>query len=439
MEWIGRGMNLSVRETGTWQRTLDIEVPAADVERHLDDVARDIQRRASLPGFRKGRVPLDMVRQQFAQTVEQQFLESFVPKLTSEGVSEAGLAPVVPPLVRNLKFGPGQPLRFEAQVEVRPEIEAKDYRKLPGVRRVRTITDADFDRVMDELREESAVFADLDRPAGREDVVLLDSQRIDLNGRRMPGTRLKSRRIQLGAPEMLPELENALLGAEPGQERTFEMNYPDDYQNQELAGQRIRYVVKIRKIQEKKLRDLDDNFAREVFHLESLEELRSRVRANLESEEQTRIRREVEGSVSDALIQRNPVDLPERLVEWTLDRVMHEATGHREVPEHLKKDLAERYRPGVERSLKREVLLAAVARQEKLEVSDEEVASEIDRMARAEPRQAARIRARYQSAEARQGLLEALLERKALDWLIEQAELKDEEIQPSQLVVPAGR
>jgi trigger factor len=432
-------MNLSVRETGAWQRTLDIEVPAEEVERHLDEVARDIQRRASLPGFRKGRVPLDMVRQQFAHTVEQQFLESLVPRLTGEAVDEAKLAPVIPPLVRNLKYSPGQPLRFEAQVEVRPEVEASDYRKLPAVRRVRAIADADVDRVITDLREESAVFVDLERPAGRGDVVLLDSQRVDANGRRLSGTRLKSRRIQLGAPEMLPELENALLGAEPGQERTFEMTYPSDYQSPELAGQRVRYVVKIRKIQEKKLRELDDNLAREVFHLESLEELRSRVRANLENEEATRIRREVEGAVSDALVQRNTVELPERLVEWTLDRVIHEAAGHREVPEHLHKDLAERYRPGVVRSLQREVLLAAVARQEKLDASDDDVASEIDRMARAEPRQAARIRARYQSAEARQGLRESLLERKALDWLIDQAEVKVEEIQSSPLVVPAGR
>jgi trigger factor len=432
-------MNLSARETGAWQHTLDIEVQVDEVERRLDEVARQIQRRASLPGFRKGRVPLDMVRQHFAHSVEQQFLESFIPQLTGEAVDQARLSPVIPPLVRNVRFVPGQPLRFEAQVDVRPEVEAKDYRKLPGVKRVRTISDADVARVLEELREESAVFVDLERPAERGDVVLLDSQRIDPNGRRLPGTRLKSRRIQLGAPDIMPELENALLGAEPGQERTFELAYPQDYQNEELAGQRVRYVVKIRKIQEKKLRDLDDNLARDVFHLESLEELRSRVRLNLETEERVRVQRELEGAISEALIQRNAMELPARLIEWTLDRVVHEATGGRGISEDLHKDLEARYRPGVERSLKREVLLAAVARQEGLEVGDEEVAGEIDRMARAEPRQAARIRARYQSAEPRQGLRESLLERKALDWLINQAELKEEEIQAQPLVVPAGR
>jgi trigger factor len=431
-------MKLSTRETGPWQHTLDVEVPVDEVERRLDEVAREIQRRASLPGFRKGRVPLDMVRQHFASSVEQQFLESFVPQLTGEAVDEARLSPVVPPLVRNLRFLPGQPLRFEAIVDVRPDVEAKNYRKLPAVKRVRTIGDGDVEKVLDELREESAVFGDLDRPAARGDVVLLDSQRVDANGRRLPGTRLKARRLQLGAPDMMPELESALLGAREGQERTFELQYPPDYQTQELAGQKVRYVAKIRKIQEKKLRDLDDNLAREVFHLESLEELRSRVRLNLETEERVRMQRELETAIGEELIRRNPMQLPDRLVEWTLDRVIHEATGGREVPEDLHKDLATRYRPGVERSLQREVLLAAVARQEGLEVSDEEVGVEIDRMTQAEPRQAARIRARYQAAERRQGLRESLLERKALDWLINQAELKEENIQASPLVVPAG-
>src|SRR5690242_16440227 len=124
-------MNLSVRSTGAWQHALDIEVPLEEVERRLDEVARQIQRRASLPGFRKGRVPLDMVRQHFAASVEQEFLESYLPRVTGEAVDEARLSPVVPPLVRNLRFAPGQSLRFEAVVDVRPEIEAKDYKGLP--------------------------------------------------------------------------------------------------------------------------------------------------------------------------------------------------------------------------------------------------------------------------------------------------------------------
>ena len=431
-------MNLQVRSTGPWQHALDIEVPAEEVGQRLDDVARQIQRRASLPGFRKGKVPLDLVRQHFADTVEQEFLENFVPRMTSEAVDQARLNAVVPPLVRNLRFTPGQPLKFEAVVDVRPEIEAKDYRRLPARRQAQPVDEAAVERVLAGLREESAVFSDVARPAGRGDVVLLDSARLDANGRRMPGTRLKARRIPLGSPEVLPDLENALLGAEAGQERTFEIRYPADYPSPDLAGSVQRYVVNVRKIQEKKLRDLDDNLAREVFKLDSLEELRSRIRLNLDGEERVRIQRELETAVTTELIRRNAFELPERLVQWMLDRVIHEATEGRAVGEALHQELAQRYREGVERSLRRELLLAAVARQEKLEVRDDEVGGEIDRMAQADPRQAARVRARYQAADRREALRESLLERKALDWLINAADIQGDTAE-SPLIVPAAR
>jgi trigger factor len=421
-------MNTTVNATGTWQHTLDIEVPTEEVEARLDEVARTIQRRASLPGFRRGRVPLDMVRQHFAEAVEQEFLEGYLPKLTGQALADARLDPVVPPQVRNLKFVPGQPMRFQAVVEVRPEVEARDFRGISATRRIRVIDEADVDRMIEQLRQESAVFADLDRPLQRGDIAVVDSVRLDANGRRIPSSRAKAVRLELGAPDMLPDLENGLIGAQAGQERTIEIGYPADYPSQELAGRQIRYLVRVRKTQEKKLRDLDDNFSREVFGLPSIEELRARVRRNLEGEENARARREVEDTVVDELIRRNPFELPERLILWTLDRMIQEAAGGRTPEGNALEELRRRYRPVVERSLKREVLLGAVARQEGLEVSEDEVAAEIERMVQADPRQAARVRARYQSAERRRGLGEAMLERRALDRVIEAAVVSEETV-----------
>ena len=432
-------MNVSTRATGAWEYTLDIDVPVEEVDGTLDEVARQVQRRASMPGFRRGRVLLEMVRQHFADRVEQEFLESFVPKIAGEAIEQSRLDPIVTPLVRNLKFGPGQPLRFEVVVDVKPEVEVKSYSGLKARRTVRPVDDAAVEAVLAGLREQSAVFLDLDRPAQRGDVVLLDSTRLDANGRRLPSTRSKNRRIALGARDLLPDLENGLLGAQAGQERTFEVNYPADYPVADLAGKKARYVVKIRKIQEKKLRELDDNLARDVFQLGSLEELRARVRLNLEGEERVRMQRELEETITQELLARNAVELPARWVQRTLARAVAEAAQGEDVPEALRTELAQRYRPDVERSLKRSVLLDAVARQENLEVSAEEITEEVGRMAQAEPRQAARIRARYASAERRETLRDSLRERKALDWLINAAEIQEETVGASPIVVPAGR
>jgi trigger factor len=295
------------------------------------------------------------------------------------------------------------------------------------------------DTVIARLREESAIFEDLDRPAERGDVVLADSVRLDANGRRLNHTRARNLRLELGAPDMLPDLENGLLRAEAGQSRQVIISYPSEHPSPELAGKSMRYEIRVRKIQRKKLRDLDDNFARDVFQLGTLDDLRARVRANLEGDEQTRIRRELESAVTDELIRENPLELPARLTEQMLDHVVREAAGGREVPDQLRGEIEQRYRPGVERSLRREILLGAVARQENLTVNDDEVAAEIDRMAQADPRQAARVRARYQSAERRHALAESLLERKAMDWLIGQAQVREEVVRDEPALVSATR
>src|SRR5512146_1351915 len=295
-------MTHTVRETGQWQHTLTIEVPTDEVEARLIEVSRRFQQQVSIPGFRKGKVPLERVRQDYAAEIEREFLERFIPEVTHRALADSKLAAVVPPSVQNLRFTPGQPLSFDAVVDVAPEVEVKDWKGFPLVRRVRAVDDAAVDAMMAQMREESAVFVDVARPAGPGDIVLLDSQRLDVNGRRLSGTRSKATRVLLGAPELLPDLEKGLAGAEEGQERTITVTYPDDHRQQELAGQTVRYIVNIRKIQEKKLRDPDDNFAKDVFGLDSWATLRDRVKRNLEAEDAQRVRRELEAQAIDELV-----------------------------------------------------------------------------------------------------------------------------------------
>jgi trigger factor len=431
-------MTHTVQETGNWQHTVHVSIPFEEVEVRLDQVARTLQRRVVMPGFRKGKVPLDRVRTEFAAHIEQELLETFIPEAASRAIHDAGLSPVVPPSVTKLDFKPGQPLTFDALVDTAPEIEVKEWKGLALVRRSRVIDDATVDAVIANLRDDSAVFADLDRPAQDGDIVLLDSQRIDANGRRLANTRSKGNRIELGTPELLPELQAGLLGAAAGQERTIAVTYPAGYSQPELAGKSVRYIVSVRKIQEKKLRPLDDNFAKELFKLDSLEALRERVRRNIEAEDAGRVRREMEGAATEELVRRHPFELPARLVTYMLDQVVREQTSGREVPDELRKQLDDHYRPGVERSLKREILLGGIARQESLAVTDEEVAADIDRMCMAEPRQASRIRARYHSAERRAALREGILERKAMDAVLAAAQVRDEAA-PAAVAETVGR
>ena len=189
----------------------------------------------------------------------------------------ASLVAIVPPSVPNLRFTPGQPLSFELVVDTAPKVEVKDWKGYPLKRRIRKVEAAQVESMLQQLREESAVFEDVSRPAGDGDVVLIDVQRLDANGQRLKGTLQKGARILLGAPELLPDLQKGLLGAEAGQERTVTVNYPADYRQTDMAGQAIGYVIKIRQVQFRRLRELDDAFAKEIFGLESLAQLRERI------------------------------------------------------------------------------------------------------------------------------------------------------------------
>jgi len=190
-------MTHTVRETGQWQRTLTIEVPADEVEGRLLAVSRRFQLQVSLPGFRKGKVPLERVRQDYAAEIEREFLERFIPEAAQTAIEEARLNAVVPPSVQNLRFTPGQPLSFEAIVDVAPLVEVRDWKGYALTRRVRPVEESAVEAMVQQMREESAIFADVARPAGAGDIVLLDSQRLDANGRRLAGARSKGTRILL--------------------------------------------------------------------------------------------------------------------------------------------------------------------------------------------------------------------------------------------------
>jgi len=431
-------MTHTVRESGQWQHTVTVEVPADEVESRLLAVSRRFQQLVSIPGFRKGKVPLDRVRQDYAAEIEREFLERFVPEAAQNAITEANLRAVVPPSVQNLRFTPGQSLSFDAVVDVAPQVAVKDWKGYPLVRRVRPVTDAAVDATIAQLREESAVFADVHRAAGPGDVLLVDTQRLDANGRRLAGTRSKGMRLQLGAPGLLPDLEAGLTGALANQERTLTVTYPEDFRQREMAGRTVRYVVHVRQIQEKKLRELDDNFAKDLFGLDSLTALRERVRRNLEAEEAVRVRRELEAQAIDELVRRHPLDLSPRLVGYMLEQVVHEQTGDREVSEELHKQLESHYRPGVERSLRREILLTALAKQESLEVSADEVAVRIQRLTEEDPRNAARVRQHYATAERRRALAESMLEGKALDLVIGAAQVREETLQEPTVIASAA-
>jgi trigger factor len=419
-------MEVRVRKEGPTKRVLELSLTPKEVEHHLDRVANEYQRRASLPGFRKGRAPRSVLEAQFGSSLQEEAVENAVNEAYSKAIQDEGLIPLTPPHVEKVHYSKGEPLQFEATVEVRPAIEARDYREVVIKRKVRELDEAAIDRTLERIREESAQLIDQDRESQVGDIVVIDHVRVDKKGRTLKSSRVRDAALEIDSEALLPEFKEALTGARAGESRTVEVNYPEDFSNKDLAGSSARFHIKVKKVQEKKLRDLDDNLAKELFDLGSLDELRSRIRLQMEAEERLSSRRDMEENLIEQLLELNEIPIPETLAtRLTEDAIRRMGDPPPEMSEEERDEVHRRYRQSVERRIAREWLLDAIGTQESIEVPSEELAEEMKTLAQSKGKTGEDFRSL--SAEERQRRVhDALLERKIFDFLIDAAKVEEE-------------
>ena len=420
-------MNVQVKAETPTRRVLEIEIPPAEIEQELERVVADTARRASLPGFRKGKVPRSMLEQRFGASFEQETLERAIERACRQAFAERNLAPLMPAEITDLKYQHGGPVTFQASIEVRPEVTAQDYKGVAVARKTRDVADADVERELVSLEEASTHWLDVERPAQDGDLLIVDHVRLDAKGQSLKSSRRRDVEILLGSEGLLPAFQAGLLEAAAGESRTLKVSYPADFANADLAGKDVQFHVKVRKIREKKVRLRDDNWARETFGVESLEDLVARIRLNLEGEARLASRRETEDALVESIVDKNPVPVPERWLERRTQEELEELVRRagQPVPEAELADLTGRVRAALERQVQREFLLEAIAQQENLVVTDPEVGEELGKLLSAGGRVAQEFRAL--SPEQRRSRVKDVLERrKVFDFLLENAQVSEE-------------
>jgi len=399
---------------------LEIEVPASAVDSEMESVVREFRRKTVLPGFRRGKVPVDLLQAQFGHTMETEFLKRIVPSAYEKAVEKTQLYPVTMPEIGRVNFRPGRPLTFQAVVEVKPSFEVKGYRNMKLTREQYEVESWQVEEVLKRLREDAAILSPVDREAREGDVLRIDYRRVDKKGNPMKGSQVTDYVIELGSPTVLEDFSRALLGAKAGERRRVEVNYPKDFPQESLAGSQALFQVKVKEINEKILRELDDNFAREVAKVSDLAALKSRIMLNLETSERLKSQEQLEDRVVEKLLQENQFDLPEGLVTGVLETALE-----RSAPRDSDKEAErERLRPMVERSLRRQLILEAIGRAENLEVSDEEIEKGLREIAEERSETVEAVRKRFREEDRMGRFVESLLERKVLNWILEHAEVE---------------
>jgi trigger factor len=434
-------MKTEIAEVSETRRHLTFEVPSDVVEAEIARVAGGYARSARVPGFRQGKVPSAVIRQRYKDQILHDVAHDLIPRLVGAELKERGLNPVAVPDIRDVELDEGKPMTFIADFELMPEINLGEYAGL-SLRKPPAVLEAGaVDRALEQLQQRAARWLTVeDRPADTGDTVIGDLTRkrrgrlIQLAGEASPPSEMEGKpetmqnvSIEVGNAANPPEFNTELAGAPIGATREFAVSYPDDYEVKEMAGQTVDYSVTIKSIRRKELLPLDDDFAKEVSDLESLEALRGRIREDLqhgaEHDADHKLRHDLLTELGGRV--RN---VPDVLVEQEIDRRLQEFVtrlvdqGVDPMKAEINwQEFRERQRQPATETVKSTVAIDEVARRESIEATDEDVDKEIEKFAGRAGRTPAAVRARLEKDGAMERIRAGVRREKTMAWLIEKA------------------
>jgi trigger factor len=364
---------------------VDVEVEPDAVERELAATAKDLAREMKMPGFRKGKVPAEVVMRQLGrEAVLDQALRRALPAWYEEAVTDARVATVGDPKIDLSDLPPkGDPLAFTIEVGVRPNAKLGDYKGVEAGRREAQATDEEVDGELEAQRDALASLENVDRAAGKADFVVLDFVgRVD--GEPFEGGDARGYLLELGSERLIPGFEAQLEGASAGETREVKVTFPDDYGAEHLAGKEAVFECEVKEVKEKRLPELDDDFATDAGGFDSLEEMRTEIASKIAEVKGQQLEAEFREHVVDAVAANATIDVPAELVEAKAREMWQQAArglARRGIPPdqylqmtgRTEDELVEDAKPDADKALRREAVLAAVVEAEAVDVSDDEL------------------------------------------------------------------
>jgi trigger factor len=412
------------------RRELDLEIPAEEVTKATERVAKELARVARVPGFRPGKAPISLIKRRFADDIKGEVLQSLVPERVEKAVVEQKLSPVSQPQVDKLDFNEGQPLKFRAVFEVLPEFELGTYKGLDIEMPPMDVTDDDVNKALEETRERAAAFAPVEgRAVENGDFAQLKLVGTPANG----GEPINADSVlcHVGAEETMEPFNTSLRGANIGDHKEFDVEYPADYPDEKLAGKKFHYAADVTGIKTKKLPELNDEFAKDVSDAATLEELKTKIRESLVHQRDHRQRDLRRERVIAELVKLHDFPVPESLVESQMDvrleRMVRSLAQQGVDPRAVNLDwsaLRGRQQDRAKDDVKAELIIDRIASTEKIDVTDEEVEHELQHVASHSGESVEAIRARLTKQGALDRMKAKLRSDKTLDWLAQNANVR---------------
>jgi trigger factor len=423
-------LRISTQSPSQWGRILSIAVPRSRYDAVRSDVARDLRKRVTRPGFRKGHVPAAIVERDFASRIEESTLERIIPEACDQAIRREGLEILSQPRVQNLVLDDPESVRFDVALEIQPRIELRPIDGLKGSRWTAVVADEHLDRALEDLREEQAQLADVEREAQDGDFVVVAYVPLAEDGTERADQRVENYPFRLGAGDVVTEFEAAARGRRVGESARVAIAYPADHEDPTLAGRTVAFQVEVRAVKEKHLPALDDDLARDLG-FEDVAALRQRVRTDLERRVGEESQRDLRESLVDHLLRDNVFEAPQSMVEQFLEVVRNDWEERQQRLRMPPPDDAQRQeflaatRPAAERMVRRGLLLEHVARQYGITVSEEDVDKWIEERVLAGGSRGAELRAFFADGRRRRRLRSDLVEDRVFEFLTSKAEITE--------------
>ena len=417
------------------KREISVEIPAEEVARETETLVAKYQKVARLPGFRAGHVPPTIIRQRFKEDLKSDVVEALVPRYFRQETEKLGLIPVSQPRVTDLHIHDGEPLRFKASFEIMPEIKVEGYKELRAEHPQIEVKDEEVEEAMQSLREQHATFTSVEgRPLADGDFAQssMDGKPKDAPGQsddKPKPVHMDEVLIEIGGKNTVPEFSENLRGANAGDEKSFEVVYPEDTNDKRLAGKTFIYTVKIHAIKQKHLPELNDDFAKELGEFANLDAVRKQIRENMQHERKHAAEREAKDKLVGELVRRNDFEVPESLVDRQIDlrleRGLRALASQGMKIEDMKKMDMPRLRAGQRdqavQDVKSSLLLDRIAELENINVSDDELNHELDSLARQTKQTLEAVRAKLTQDGGLDRIRNRIRSEKTLDFLYNQS------------------
>jgi len=421
----------NVETLGTLERRVSMSVPTADIEKQVDERLKKMARNVRMPGFRPGKVPMKLIAQTYGPQVRSEVLGDAVQKSFSDAVREAKLRVAGYPRIEKKDVAGDSALEFSATFEVYPEVKVGDISGATIERPQATVDDAAVEKTIEILRKQRTRFVEASRGARDEDRLMVDFEGT-IDGQPFAGGKAEKFPFLLGEGRMLPEFETAARGMGAGEQKTFELKFPDDYHGKEVAGKKASFNLKVIKVEEPQLPELDADFAKSLGVADGdVAKMKSEIRGNVEREVAKRIETRLKAQALQALLDATPVDLPKSLVDMESQQLAERAAADlqaRGVKAEQVPFTAATFEETAKRRVALGLVIGEVARTENLQPKPAEVRALVEQEAASYESPAEVVKWFYMQPQRLQEMEGVALEANVVKWVLSKAKVVDKAI-----------